>query len=683
MVKEENPLFFGEEFQKNPDEIKHRQIVIMAKNAAYAERVARGLPMSKRELDEYNENLRKTNELQNHINEFNKEIPNPSFENTPFFDEQITQHPSLCGDILLTSSSSQLSSSQIPEYSMQLEQIDNYKLENRNPQRRRKSRAEVLVERLLDKKRNKQERLDRRLIRGVFSSGMLAASAAEELDKKIERKVFLHTPQPEQVDNYTPKNRNPQRRKKSRIEILLERQKQLDETGVVIKRETHNLRDTTIQARQTDISNIEINLSGNLELSNTIFNSFIGDEDIHIYSFNKFYSIIDQINDEEVENHYLNYEGKKLKIEESENLKGLEAKFLEKNTDNIKNFQSRNLDKLSDEYDEIRENIFALKDSINKDFSIEELISDYIFALHQRKKITDSLDYKDIRLPEENLTEKTGFEEIDFSDMKNSILEELVDEISYEHNKRLGGLIIVDNDIHGFFPTRERKQINFDDAFYLDSIKNFNKKYKEKLSEEIKKMIKQNFDSEILKINESREALRKLDDKRKKNINTRQEDIGFDKISNDEYIVFRKLAEYIVKKKGDCYLFPKVNVGTRIFKQRNSLSFSVPGFIYKTPNYFHPFVHKKPNDIQNICHAEKSIKKDRYNFRKLDKKEFAINILKILNFAESVLIDGYLKDPSPVNPNLCDFEDLIISEDKSDELRTQGIKYSDNDRYKE
>ena len=80
------------------------------------------------------------------------------------------------------------------ERQRQLDETDDKqeRLDTKNSQRRKKSRIEILLERQgqLD---DKQERLDNRLRSGVFSSSMLATSAAEELDKKIERKISLQT----------------------------------------------------------------------------------------------------------------------------------------------------------------------------------------------------------------------------------------------------------------------------------------------------------------------------------------------------------------------------------------------------------------------------------------------------------------------------------------------------------
>jgi len=58
-------------FEKNLDEVRDRQTKVMAQNAAYADKVAHGLPMSEGEKKEYNGNVRNINALQNHMNELN------------------------------------------------------------------------------------------------------------------------------------------------------------------------------------------------------------------------------------------------------------------------------------------------------------------------------------------------------------------------------------------------------------------------------------------------------------------------------------------------------------------------------------------------------------------------------------------------------------------------------------
>lgn len=472
-------------------------------------------------------------------------------------------------------------------------------------------------------------------------------------------------------------------RTKSRIDILLERQKQFSSSN----NRQNGVAPKTKETKKIDISKIKIDLTGKLSLTDTILRSIDGKEDIFIYSTNKLYTLGSE---GDGEGYFLNYRGRSFKLEESENLLGLEQDYLERNKENIKKFQTDNLKNLSKQYDDLSQKFSYLKDALNNEFSIEEFISDYIFAVHNKKKISKSSKYEDIELPKENLSEKVSIEDISFSGMKNSVLEKLVDEFSKE--KKTGGIIMLCGNVYGVPPLgivsgslKKRREIALNDSFYLDSIKNFEKAYKEKIAEEIKEKVKLSFSSEIFRINEREEKIEKLKTKARKPVEKTRGDIGFDKKSDNEYIIFRDLPKYILKKNNEYYLFPEVRIGTRIITEGEEISFNVAGRV-ETPEYNHPFVFSGGS----ICYGDSSgrqkeiigIKKTKYKLRNLtyeDKKRFAVDILRVLDFTAGVLEEGHKKNTHPVK-ELDQFSQSKLTINEVRSYRSQGIRVYDNDR---
>jgi len=476
--------------------------------------------------------------------------------------------------------------------------------------------------------------------------------------------------------NNSPRENSTRKKRtaKSRIEILVERQKQLNKK-------------TTTQGKKIDFSNIEIDLTGRLELSNTLFDSLTLNGEIFLYSNNKLYTLGSPAGENE-EGSFLSYKGKAFRLEESESLLRLESDFLDRNRDNIRKFQKESLDKLSKQYNKLRDRILSLKEALDDKFSIEEFIADYIFALYHKRKISNSSEYDDIDLLGEIFSERTEVEEISFSRMKKSVLEKLVNDVSGDKKKRLGGLIILCGNVYGFFPIgavsrlRKRKQISLNEAFYIDSLERFNEKYKEKLRGEIKNRVKRSFSSELLKIKEGEERIRILNKRKKRNIKSKEGDMGFSRISDNEYLIYRELPRYIIKKNGGYYLFPEVKIGTRLILNGEKISFDTDGRV-ETTGYNHLFVYPSGR----ICYGESNYKQKRilgieqskYRLINLNKKRFAIDILKVLDFTESILTKGYAKKTIPVIP-LKDFSSRKISERRARELSRNGIKIYDNDR---
>jgi len=478
---------------------------------------------------------------------------------------------------------------------------------------------------------------------------------------------------------------NNNRRNRSRIDILLERKKQLDSEKRPRSIDSNSYTKDPLRIKDINISDIKINLTGILNLGNTIINS-LGNGEIVVYSNNKLFTL-ENVNGNKEEGYFLNYKGKDFRLEESENLIRFEEDFLERNREDIKEFQTKNLDKLSKEYGRLREKILDFRDSLNRDFSLEEFISDYIFALHHHKKINPSQKYENIKLPQSGF-KKSEVKKISFSGARKSVLEGLVEEFGKGNNKKLGGIAFMSNGVYSLplasENSRRRKQINLEESFYISSINDFERKYKEKLSEEIKNKVKKSFSLEILKIKDFKEKIQELNKKTRRRINNRKGSVGFDKKSNNEYIVFRSLPQYIMKKNSNYYLFPSVKIGDRIIKKNRDLSFTIPGFVYKTLNYHHPFVYDSENIEQNVCHGSGyrsplRIKKTSYKISNLNKKEFAISVLKVLDLLEGVLERGYTKRTTPVH-ELGDFSMEKITESKARRLERLGVKIHDNDK---
>jgi hypothetical protein len=530
-------------------------------------------------------------------------------------------------------------------------------------------------------------------IRRVLENSPPKYKFIPELTQKVYNPVikdfnFLNLPKIEMPNTMRPlttrhntnstRFRNESTNNPSRIEILIERKNNLENQA-----HKNNPANTDYKKEAINynlkLSDVKFNLARGPNLENSFLKKLCFDE-FCVYSCNKLYTLSLEDTAGKV---FLNYFDQDFSLEESESLKILESDYLEENKKNIIKFQKNTIKLLSKKYNSIKKGLNSLEKSINNDFDMEEFIHDYVFSLNREKKVNNSKSYEEIKLPECDFKD-TKLNEIKFKS-KDSVLEKLVQKSKRKENGKIGGLLFLCGGVYSFESPNEvenKKKISLENAKYLTTIDELDLEYTKKIKQEIRDQMKNTFANEILKLHNIEKKI--TNSKKKTKFQSRQGDLSFIKKSNNDYIISKQIPKFIVKTGNQHFLFDKVNLETHLTRNGNNLSFK-PNCMVNKSNYRHFFIwedkticygdYNDSNKILNVLNIDKS----KQNIRNFDKKSFAIDILKILDFGETLLYRGYTKNTTPVNyPS--SLQDCRINNSQVRSLVNSGIKCYDNDR---
>lgn len=468
-----------------------------------------------------------------------------------------------------------------------------------------------------------------------------------------------------------------------------------DETEKTDKARTMQL----LEFQRRGKKRLEFDIKSRPSLEGTILESFDVTEDFFIFYSDRLYTHGYVVKDcDGNDRGKIIYNRTEILLEESEDFARIEQMFFEKNKNNIENFKERVLDELLERYNRSEKAISDLRESIERRFSLPDFILNEIFTLYNRRK-SKALSNRskiDMMLNEKKDFKKTIPDTLNidsFSDNKSCFLKLIEDESSSIKKGKINGVIGFFGHVYGFY-SKDVPIINLDSLseslVHLGTFKEFNKRYKKYLSDKVEEKVKELFSERIcfLKRNEAKvDLVRKMS-----NISARKKEdgeIGFEKISEGEYTVYKKLPRFIMKKNGNYYMFPKAKIATVIYANESALKVKVPGFICES-YYKHPFTRSNGGGRTNLCHGSldwdvfgiHAVNHGWQRFSDLKKNNFAGQVLTVLDGLEKILTMGCTGNFVPythITPD--NFGDEHISKEKAYKLIRSGIKLYDNDDY--
>ena len=138
----------------------------------------------------------------------------------------------------------------------------------------------------------------------------------------------------------------------------------------------------------------------------------------------------------------------------------------------------------------------------------------------------------------------------------------------------------------------------------LEDLNKLNRDYKTFLSNKIKNLIEKDFENLLDNAINKNSSILKTKNQLESIVSSPHPSFGADKISDNEYILFKKVESYGVEYGGSFYLFPPTKVGLGISMNGNGCHIQDRGFIYDDPSYAHPYVEgAKGKKRRSICTA--------------------------------------------------------------------------------
>lgn len=360
----------------------------------------------------------------------------------------------------------------------------------------------------------------------------------------------------------------------------------------------------------------------------------------------------------------IKFKGNQFSLIESESLFDLEQDYFKDNKDFIEDMKKSYLNKIKSKNDSMKDISSKFESSFQKENSIDLMVKNYFFPATKNidiKEIIDNVEkYQDLnkkleagRPKDVNLNFKPSLLEFYLSRKSNSL------PIIFTNNKAF------------FFDSR---------LTFLDGIHSLDKDYKKFLKAKVGERIKNSFD----------EYLKETINKDMSVINTKKQlesivgsphrDFGADKISNNEYILFKKVKEYGVEYENSFYIFPQTLVGVALSKNSSGYKLGDRGFLYKNPNYAHPYAEgAKGNDKRSICTAGNhgAILKqiDFSGSSKEGNAKLMKSAVRLIGRFENILKRGHNSSHLPAHGDSLEKSARKISEFEATRLRKGGMEF--------
>jgi len=388
---------------------------------------------------------------------------------------------------------------------------------------------------------------------------------------------------------------------------------------------------------------VNFELSEDPRLCETILGHFQTNE-MAVCSINRIYTLSES---KEEKPEHLVYRGRSFVLEPSETWRRIEDGFLEKNKENVADFQKESLDSISSKYDSLRDRALALRSSLES-FSVERFISDYLLPTFNNMREKNN----SIKIPEFAIFDRGEESELNLNG-KRTVMEQLLIHLEKEKNRKIGGLVIFCGGAYTFAPQgyfERALTIDFSELSYLCPVQDLNRKYKRCFSDKIKELTKQSFSRQISSLGDLQE---KISSTREPNspIVRKVGNFSFEKEDASNYTVYLNVPRFVMKIHDKYYPFPATRVHTNISFCNGRISFAIPAEV-EDCSYSHPFVFSRGgicygalSDIQHVL----NIRNTSYRARELDKKEFARGVFETLKLAENSLKYGFKKPTNPVN----------------------------------
>lgn len=398
--------------------------------------------------------------------------------------------------------------------------------------------------------------------------------------------------------------------------------------------------------------------ASNLDLSRTPISNFPRDEFI-LFAKDKLYFLTKDHVPESGKK--INIVGKDYGLIESESFLDLEKDYLKENKKGIDSFKSEYLKEVSEGNKIIKEKYNDLERSLRQEGSVSSLVRNYFFP------ITKGIDIE--KIIEEDKKREENEKKIDIDKIKGI---DLSQEPSY-----LRSFLQEKGSPPFLFAKGKCYQVSDSRFKVIHKIGDLEKKYKGFLKNKIKNKIRKSLDSYVNWLVEKDMS----DLKEKVSSATSKPDsrFGADKISENEYVLFKKIGDYGVEWDGHFYLFPPVKVGICLIKTPWGYKIDEGVFVYNNPYYKHPFITgDKGDERREICTAGElgKIHKN-INFVSSGGKKEKASLMKsaksALDYFEDILKRGHNTTHRPMDsiPESA----KQISKKEAEKLNQRGVEF--------
>jgi len=388
----------------------------------------------------------------------------------------------------------------------------------------------------------------------------------------------------------------------------------------------------------------------------------------------------------------LTYQGIQFPIHESETLTRLEQYFLEANDRNIEQFKSALRGRILKEDSSLKGKISELESSLERQRnSIDYIFLDLISigeALNNPKKQREALESMR-RLANQDIRGQESRDSLSFSGKStlSQTLETLAETLQYQPST----FLIIANTVYSITPKRELSiDLNSPDSHrYLSDLKQLGINYKKRLKERIAEEAKELFQQQISLVSSKQNAINSAStDPVSISYPMNGKTLSVQKIAANEYLVSEHLPRFLLKRKGEHYLFPETRVATIVRTKSGKVKIDSPGFVARK-NYQHPFSGDNEKYGTTLCHGNwnpKSfgscdIHSGLQNLRGTNGDSIPGQILNVLDATRHILTMGCTGNFNPhKHLTKANFPSEYLDSQEARKMERRGIRLYDNDR---
>jgi len=319
---------------------------------------------------------------------------------------------------------------------------------------------------------------------------------------------------------------------------------------------------------------------------------------------NKIFTLLN--NDSELD--FYSKESPISKVEECEALDYVEKFYFFDNEGLIKKIMSDFVLKTKPkDGSEIKEDIFDLK----KRYKLVSFIVDDVFPFHLKTKKTKKYNNTISAKLKKNKNKLLQILELgEPRDKKNDDL--FLDLIGKKHSflydlLKDKSLFVYEKNIYDFVPVSKKTSMRINEQYYdckfIQKLDDFEKNYKSKITEGIKKISVGSHESLLRQTNFLLDQKKHLEDIINKNAH-QEKDIGFKKINSSEYYIFLQLEPYVLQELSDekYFKFGNCKAAVRVSYNNGNISWDWPIVLEK---YSHPALPDIDQSKQYICVGKK------------------------------------------------------------------------------
>jgi len=356
-------------------------------------------------------------------------------------------------------------------------------------------------------------------------------------------------------------------------------------------------------------SDLEPFFNGKLDLSETFLSHF-GDKESFMLLDGKLYSL-HGIANKDYRGKILCVEGQRITLEESEDIVFLERRYLEKNRERIAKFLKQGLKNVNEHSSEFLEKRDKAKFSWLEELDVEDFLYDWFipayWKMNSRKAKSNT-----------NSNEKNNRLSVSLEDILRGVEKKKIflNELKKETKAQRLAMVLGELYKIPIKPKSDKNIINFEERVHVVSLPFLEEAYRARIEKEIKSCMVENVAKAIEKANTEKT----LDDKIKRGaVGNFPKNLKFEKVSENEYIVVKKIPAYTLLKKRKYYHFRETRIGIRVYSVDGKIRFNEGAFVYNDPRYLHPFVSSGDDSKERkICYGN-------MNNQELRMKKWGIN----------------------------------------------------------